>query len=275
MDDVDGFGPGPHPGGVDVRVAGGVDCITLQERAERGELRLRSVERGVKCRLIGMGEGGEVDAAGGCVEGCLLGGELGGRGGEDGEQVRGGEQLVEHVAGVGAAGDKIDAQIGGAEALDVFGAEKFDGDEDLLAGFGVVEQQDVFKLLGAEGDARAVEVDDLGKELVGIDAQVEPDVGAGEVVAVEGAGNLDPAAQPDGVAGELGVGLDGRPTAVVELGPLAVGNVAEVVEPFIGGQGLDAGELVERGLRGRGEPIGLELRVLAAGGERAMEEEQQ
>ena len=82
--------------------------------------------------------------------------------------------------------------------------EELDGDEDLVAGFGGVEEDDGFEVI-AEGDAAAVEVDDLGHGAVGVGAELKPDAGAGEVVAVEGLGDLDDAAIPDGVLGARGL----------------------------------------------------------------------
>ena len=96
------------------------------------------------------------------------------------------------------------------KVLVVDGVEELDGDEDLVAGLGGLEEDDGLEVV-AEGDAAAVEVDDLGHGAVGVGAELKPDAGAGEVVAVEGLGDFDGAAVPDGVVGGLGAGGDERP----------------------------------------------------------------
>ena len=93
--------------------------------------------------------------------------------------------------------------------------EEFDGYEDLVAGFGGVEEDDGFEVV-TEGDAAAVEVDDLGHGAVGVGVELEPDARASEVVAVEGLGDFDDTAVPDGVLWGFGAGLDEGPGGVVE-----------------------------------------------------------
>ncbi len=62
--------------------------------------------------------------------------------------------------------------------------------------------------------------------------ELEPDTGAGDVIAVEGLRDLDDAAVPDGVLRGLSAGLDEGPSGVVEGRGLAVGDVARVEMPF-------------------------------------------
>ena len=128
--------------------------------------------------------------------------------------------------------------------------EELDGYEDLVAGLGGGEEDDGLEVI-AEGDAAAVEVDDLGHGAVGVGLELEPDAGAGDVIAVEGFGDFDGAAVPDGVVGGLGVRSDELPGGVVECGRFAVGDVADVEAPLAGGklgEGLEGME----GIEGRG-----------------------
>ena len=106
----------------------------------------------------------------------------------------------------GGVGVGFDLEVDAGEGFFVDGVEELDGDEDFVAGLGGVEEDDGFEVV-AEGDAAAVEVDDLGHGAVGVGAELEPDAGAGEVVAVEGLGDFDDAAVPDGVLGGFGARL--------------------------------------------------------------------
>ena len=147
------------------------------------------------------------------------------------------------------------------EGFVVDGVEELDGDEDLVAGLGGFEEDDGFEVV-AEGYAAAVEVDDLGHGAVGVGAELEPDAGAGDVVAVEGFGDFDGAAVPDGVRGGFGAAVRRGPGGVVERGGFAVGEIAGVEAPFAGGKGVQGFERVELRDRGGGEVL-----LLADGGE--------
>jgi hypothetical protein len=98
VDDVDGFGAGPEPGGVDVGVAGEVELVDCEDVVERGEEGLGFVEGGVEGRLIPCCEGFEVDGGYG---GFDCGEEVFAGGGKDGEEVGGGDALDADVVGVG------------------------------------------------------------------------------------------------------------------------------------------------------------------------------
>ena len=128
--------------------------------------------------------------------------------------------------------------------------EEFDGDEDLVAGPGGFEEDDGFEVV-AERDALAVEVDDLRHGAVGVGAELEPDAGAADVVAVEGLGHLDGAAVPDGFFGGLRARADEWPRRVVEGGRLAVGDVTDVEAPLACGERVEGLECVKLGERSR------------------------
>ncbi len=115
-------------------------------------------------------------------------------------------------------------------SLGVDGVEELDGDGDFLAGLGRVEEDDGFEVI-AEGDAAAVEVEDLGHGAVGVGVELEPDAGAGEVVAVEGVGDGVDLAEPDGILGGLAGNFLCLPGGVVEGDGFAVGDVACVRLP--------------------------------------------
>jgi len=132
--------------------------------------------------------------------------------------------------------------------------EELDGDEDFVARPGGFEEDDGFEVV-TEGDAAAVEVDDLGHGAVGVGVELEPDAGAGDVVAVEGFGDFDDAAVPDGVLRGLGFGGDEGPGGVVEGGGFAVGDVAGVETPLADGEGVQGFEGVERLDGGGGEVL--------------------
>ena len=174
---------------------------------ERGEDGLGLAEGGVEGGLVAGDERGEVDGGDGGFDG---GEEIFAGRGEYGEKVGGGDALNAEVVGVGAGagrvGDGFDAEIDAGELFIVDGVEEFDGDEDLVAGPGGLEEDDGFEVF-AEGDALAVEVDDLGDGAVGVGLELEEDAGAGDVVAVEGLGDFDGAAVPDGLLGALECGL--------------------------------------------------------------------
>ncbi|WP_433982845.1 hypothetical protein RBB78_12400 [Tunturiibacter empetritectus] len=249
LDDVDGFAAGPEPGGVDVGVSGEVDFGFGEDGMEGGEDLLRVAEGSVEGGLVGGGEGVGVDGGYGFFN---FGEEVWARGGERGEEVGGGDALDADVvwgwAGVGAGGVGIwlDGEADAGEVLVVDGLEEFDGYEDLVAGVGGFEEDDGFEVF-AEGDTLAVEVDDLGDGTVGVGAELEGDAGAGDVVAVEGPGDFDLAAIPDGLVGGFGFGLDEGPGGVVEGGRFAVGDVAYVEAPVACGEGVEGLEGVELG----------------------------
>ena len=136
------------------------------------------------------------------------------------------------------------SHIDAAEGLVVDGVEELDRYEDLVAGLGGLEEDDGFEVV-AEGDALAVEVDDLRHGTVGVGLELEPDAGAGDVVAVEGLGHLDLAAVPDGVLGSFAARVDERPGGVVEGGRLAVGDVSGVEVPVTGRQSVEGLERVQ------------------------------
>ncbi len=133
--------------------------------------------------------------------------------------------------------------------------EDFDGDEDLVAGLCVVEEDDGLEIV-AERDAAAVEIDNLGHRAVGVGVELEPDAGPGEVVAVERLGDLDGAAKPDCVLRRVAFDGKNRPGAVVEAYGFAVGDVAGVKAPAVDGQVVEFGEAVDGGSRGRGQRFG-------------------
>ena len=180
-----------------------------EDGVEGGEDLLRFAEGGVEGGLVACFEGLEVDGGYGFFD---FGEEVFARGGERGQDVGGGDALDADVfrvgagAGAGSVGVGFDLEVDAGEGFFVDGVEEFDGYEDLVAGLGGVEEDDGFEVV-AEGYAAAVEVDDLGHGAVGVGAELEPDAGAGEVVAVEGLGDFDDAAVPDGVLGGFGAGL--------------------------------------------------------------------
>ena len=171
---------------------------------------------------------------------------------ERGDEERGGEELEAEVFGVGAGRGEVDLHGGAGEGLLVDGVEELDGDEDLFARLGLIEEDDGFEVV-AESYAAAVEVDDLRHGAVGVGAEAEPDARAGEVVAVEGLGDFDFAAIPDGVGGGFAAGFDEGPGAVVEVEGFAVGEVAGVVAPLLGGEVVKGGEAGDDLLRFGGE----------------------
>ena len=210
LDDVDGFAAGPEPGGVDVGVAGEVDGGLGEDGVEGGEDVLRFAERGVEGGLVAGVEGFEVDGGDGFF---YFGEEVFARGGEGGKDVCRGDALDADVFGVGACGGGgcvgvgFDLEADAGEGFFVDGVEEFDGYEDLVAGLGGVEEDDGLEVV-AERYAAAVEVDDLGHGAVGVGVELEPDARAGDVIAVEGLGDFDDAAVPDGVLRGFGAGLD-------------------------------------------------------------------
>ena len=109
-------------------------------------------------------EGFEVDGGYGFFD---FGEEIFARGGERGQDVGGGDALDADVFGVGTSGGAgcvgvgFDLEVDAGEGFFVDGVEELDGYEDLVAGLGGVEEDDGFEVV-AEGDAAAVEVDDLG-----------------------------------------------------------------------------------------------------------------
>ena len=238
LDDIDGLGLGPEPGGVDVRVAGEDDVGLFHLRAQRVEDALRLAEGGIEGDLIGGGERGGVDGGDGLLE---LRHQILARGRERGQDVGRGDGLDADVLSIGATGlaagwlDGFDAQGGAAEALYVGGLQEFDGDLDGVAGPGGFEENDGLEIV-AERDATAVEVDDLRHGAVGVGAELEPDARAGDVVAVEGPGDGDFAAEPGGFLGAGEGRLDRLPGRVVEGGGFGVGQIADVHAPLVGGE---------------------------------------
>ena len=177
--------------------------------------------------------------------------------GKRGQDVGRGDALDADVLGVGAGarggvvGVGVDAQVDAFEGFVVDGVEELDGYENLVAGLGGVEEHDGLEVV-AERDAAAVEVDDLGHGAVGVGTELEPDARAGDVVAVEGLGDFDGAAIPDGVLGGFAVRRDELPGGVVECGRFAVRDVAYVEAPVAGrklGEGLEGMQRGERGGR--------------------------
>ena len=151
---------------------------------------------------------------------------------------------VRRSEGLGRPGAKSILHGRAVEGLGVDGVEELDGDEDLVAGLGLVEEDDGFEVV-TEGYAAAVEVDDLRHGAVGGGAELEPDAGAGEVVAVEVFGDFDEAAEPDGIVGGLAAGFDDGPGGVVEVGVFAVGEVAYVGAPLVGGEIVEGAEALD------------------------------
>ncbi len=255
LDDVDGFALWPEPGGVDVGVAGEVDFGFSEDGVEGGEDLLRFAERFVEGGLVASGKGVGVDCGYGLF---YFGEEIFAWGGESGEEVGGGDALDADVVGrwaaVGGAGIWLDGETDAGEGLVVDGLEKFNGYQDFVAGLGGFEEDDRLEVF-AEGDAFAVEVDDLGDGSVGVGAELEGDAGAGDVVAVEGLGDFDLAAVPDGFVRCLGFGLDEGPGGVVEGDGFAVGDVADVEAPVACREGVEGFEGVELGDGGRGEVL--------------------
>ena len=250
LDYVYGFGDGPEPCGVDVRVAGEVEGGLLQDGLEGLEFLTGCGEGGIELRLVGGVEGGEVDGGDGLIEGGEV---LCGIFGERGQEGGAGEEFGAEVGGVGTAGGEVDLHGRAVEGLGVDGVEELDGDEDLVAGLGLVEEDDGLEVV-TEGYAAAVEVDDLRHGAVGGGAELEPDAGSGEVVAVEVFGDFDEAAEPDGVVGGVAAGLDDGPGGVVEVGVFAVGEVAYVGAPFVGREVVEGAEAFDDflGVGGRG-----------------------
>ena len=157
------------------------------------------------------------------------------------------------VFGVGAVRGEVDLHLRAAEGLVVDGGQKLDRDENLVAGLGVVEQDDGLEVV-AESDAAAVEVDDLRHGAVAAGVELEPDARAGEVVAVERLGNLDDVGDTRPRPWSLWLPrLDQRPAAVVEVERFAVGDVADVGPPFRRGQVVEGAEPLDHLLRLRRE----------------------
>ena len=194
---------------------------------------------------------GGVDGRGGGFDG---GEQIGAWGGQSGKQVGGGDDLLAEVVDAGAGCvEGFDAEADAGEALVVDGVEELYGDENLIARVSGLEEDDGLEVV-AERDAAAIEVDDLWHGPVGVGVKLEPDARAGDVIAVEGLGDLDGAAEPDGVFGRrgaaAGLGRDERPGGVVECGRLAVGDVAGVEAPLAGGERVEGLQRVQFGQRG-------------------------
>ena len=151
---------------------------------------------------------------------------------ESGDEKGGREEFGAEICGVGTSGSEVDLQGCAGEGFFVYGVEEFDGDEDLVAGFGLIEEDDGFEVV-AEGYAAAVEVDDLRHGAVGVGVEGEPDARAGEVVTVEGFGYFNLSVVPDSLVGRIAAGFDDGPVAVVEIEGFAVGKVAGVVTPLL------------------------------------------
>src|SRR5258705_13784401 len=128
--------------------------------------------------------------------------------------------------------------------------EQLDGNQDLIAGLCIVEQDDRLQVI-AERNAPAVEVNDLWHGSVRVCNEVEPDSRTGEVVAVQCFWNLDGAAIPDCVGGGFAGRLDELPCAVVERGGFAVLDIAGGKSPFLGGELAGGREGLEHTLCGR------------------------
>ena len=171
------------------------------------------------------------------------------------------------AAGGGVVGVGLDAQADALEGFDVDGVEEFYRYEDLVAGPGGFEEDDGLEVV-AERDAAAVEVDDLGHGAVGVGLELKPDARARDVVAVEGLGDFDGAAIPDGVFGCLAVRGDELPGGVVEGGRFAVRDVAYVEAPAASGKLGEGLEGVQRGERGGREVLELALGREGLRGER-------
>ena len=249
LDGVNGLSPGPEPGGIDVGVASEMEGAALKEGAERAELLAGGGEGGVEGGLVGGIEGLEVHGLDGIGEGLHGRGVAGGEGGDE---EGGGLEFLAEIFRVGAGGGEVDAHGCALEVFGVDGVEELDGDGDGVAGLGVVEEDDGFEVV-THGGAAAVEVEDLGHRAVGVGVELEPDAGAGEVVAVEGLGNGDALAEPDGVIGRPGAAGHDAPVGVVESDGFAVGEVAGVHLPGAGGQLSESGEARQDLLGGGGQ----------------------
>ena len=160
----------------------------------------------------------EIDLRDGLAECVLVCGRVRSEGGK---QVRGGDDLGGDVVRVGAVRREGDAHLCAAEVLVVDGGQKLYGDEDRLAGLCVVEEWNLFEVF-AECDAASVEVDDLGHRTVGRRDELKADVDAGEVVAVQGFGDGDALAIPDGFLAGFRANLRDGPGVIVECGRLSV-----------------------------------------------------
>lgn len=130
--------------------------------------------------------------------------------------------------------------------------EELDGHEDAIAGLSAIEEHDGLEVI-TEGYAAAIEINNLGHGTVGVGHELKPDAGAGEVVTVERLGDLEPAAIPDGVHGRAGIGGDGLPGGIVEIGRFGVGNVTGMKFPIGGGERVEGGQLPNGAMGGGGE----------------------
>ena len=202
--------------------------------------------------MIARGQGLGVDC-GDCF--FDFGEKVGAGGGESWQEACGCDALDADVvgirAGVGGVRVRFDAKGYAFERLVVDGVEEFDGYQDLVAGLGRFEEDDGFEVV-AECDPAAIEVNYLRHGAVGVGAKLEPDAGAGDVVAVQRLRNLDLAAIPDGVLGRFGWRGDDGPSGVVEGEGFAVREIADVDSPVSGGQGVEGFngvQLLDRGGR--------------------------
>ena len=224
----------------------------LEQRLEGFQLRLRGLERGIEGGLVSVRERVQIDGSDGFSEGIDVGGRSRRERGDE-YSVR--EELLAQIVGAGPVFGEIDLRGHAVEALVVDGLKNLDRDENLVAGLGVVEEHDGFEIV-SHRNATAVEIDDLRHRAVGVGVELKPDARAGQVVTVQGLGDFDLPAKPDGVFCGVAFDRENWPTAVVEAYGLAVRDVSGVKAPAVDRQGVQFGEAVDGCPRGGGQCLG-------------------
>ena len=96
----------------------------------------------------------------------------------------------------------------------------------------------------AQRYASAIHIHNFGHSFAarGPGLKLEPDICAGQVVAMQIFGNLDPLAKPDRVVGVLAARLGDGPRGIIEIRALAVRQIAGVYPPFAVGNAIQLSE---------------------------------
>ena len=180
-------------------------------------------------------------------------GLMGDAGNEDGR----GKKLVVEFLRIGPARCKVNGQKCALVALVERGAEQLHRNQNPLAGLGIIHQFESLQAL-AQGYAPSVEIHNLGHGFAarGPGLKLEPDVRAGQIVAMQTLRYLNPLAKPDRIFGVLAARPDSGPRGIIEVEALAMRQIAGVQSPFSIGNAIQLPETRDDLLRRSRQGLG-------------------
>src|SRR6185437_4694029 len=104
-------------------------------------------------------------------------------------------QLFGEVSGIGSISRHDDTNDWILNIFHVFGLQKLNCDQNLVARLGIVEQQLLFEIR-SHGDASTVVVQDFWNWTIPACWHLEPDLSARDVVTIQSLWHFNPATQP-------------------------------------------------------------------------------